>query len=639
MDLEFLFIHKHITFVALLPLATTQENVAEWVLFLGRFHPLILHLPIGGLLLVFYLDIIGRIRKNYQDTLIKKGLGFTAFFAIIACILGYFLSLEGGYEEKITNTHMWTGVATAVLITIVFLLKQYERKPLKKLFFPLFVTSIILISVTGHYGSILTHGDDFLTQYATLKTKDRKPQTMDSLQYFSDVIYPILDTKCIQCHNKSKRKGELAMISEEALLKGGAGGAALQPGDAMNSIMIKRILLPLEDEEHMPPTGKSQLTSDEIWLLKHWIDNGADFKEKAIVHQENDTLMKLLQNYIQKDIEKVPEASIAALNDILKAGFLVTRIAADQPFLSAKFTGNQISKEAINVLKGIADQLVALDVNNTPLTDEMTKGLKYLKKLETLRLNNTKISDKTIGYLVALEKLNVLNVHHTAITNKSLSVIVEKITPEDVYVWNTKADKQYIQQLTGKTRTIIHHGTFEGFTEMMPLKMPKLMTKQTIFADRLNIVFDEPVRNATIRYTIDGTEPDSTSTVYTEPITITDFTKLKAKMYKKEWLPSPVMETEFFKIKHTVKDFDIVHHPAEKYPDANKIYDLKEGSLAFADGNWTGYEGENLITTINFNSPKPIENISVSCLQDSGSWILFPRKIEVFIRNENTAFK
>ena len=90
--------------------ANNAEDVPRFVLALGRFHPLILHLPIGALLLTFFLDIIGRLRKDYPKATIKYALGFSSFFSILACIFGYFLSLEGGYSEDVLDIHFWTGM-------------------------------------------------------------------------------------------------------------------------------------------------------------------------------------------------------------------------------------------------------------------------------------------------------------------------------------------------------------------------------------------------------------------------------------------------------------------------------------------------------------------------------------------------
>lgn len=65
------------------------------------------------------------------------------------------------------------------------------------------------------------------------------------------------------------------MESYEALLKGGKNGPALIAGKALDSPMIQRLLLPLNDDDHMPPDGKPQPTLAEIAALQWWIDHGA----------------------------------------------------------------------------------------------------------------------------------------------------------------------------------------------------------------------------------------------------------------------------------------------------------------------------------------------------------------------------
>ena len=60
-----------------------QEDPPRFIMFLGRFHPVLLHLPIGAFLITFFLDIMGRIRKDYPRTAIVYGLGFSAFFGVL----------------------------------------------------------------------------------------------------------------------------------------------------------------------------------------------------------------------------------------------------------------------------------------------------------------------------------------------------------------------------------------------------------------------------------------------------------------------------------------------------------------------------------------------------------------------------
>jgi mono/diheme cytochrome c family protein len=92
---------------------------------------------------------------------------------------------------------------------------------------------------------------------------------------FAEVIQPILLQRCSACHGPEKHKADLRVDSLEALLKGGKSGPALVAGQASDSPMIHRLLLPLNDEDHMPPEGKPQPTLAEIVALEWWIDRGA----------------------------------------------------------------------------------------------------------------------------------------------------------------------------------------------------------------------------------------------------------------------------------------------------------------------------------------------------------------------------
>jgi len=475
------------------------------------------------------MDILGRIKKQYPEKWIK--------------------TLEGGYEENTTNIHMWTGIGTAVLISGLYAILKFNT--FKKAFLPLFVATLVLISIAGHYGSILTHGDNFLTQYSPLKEEEKKPETIAELQYYNNVVQPIFESKCIQCHNTTKKKGNLSLLTEADMLLGGDEGPSLLVGNAERSNIIKRILLPLEDEEHMPPKGKNQITDEELWLLQHWLDNGATFTEKAIAFQ-NDTLTKYLDNYIEK--EKIPEASIEALNHVIASGFSVNRVAVGQPKLSAKFSSDSITKNDIKSLKNIAEQLVKLELNGTNLTDAMTAGLKSLKEVRHLRLDNTLISNRTLEHLSDLKNLKILNLHNTDIDNDGLKTLVDKGTFESIYVWGTKVEPSYANTLQKASETTIYHNAFVDFAEIKPLNPPTFASEQTIFSDSMRIEFTELARKSTKLYvSFDETEPDSTSQLYTKPIPITKTTRIKAKLYQDEWLPSPTIVRDFFKIKYKVK--------------------------------------------------------------------------------------
>src|ERR1035441_2414105 len=81
---------------------------------------------------------------------------------------------------------------------------------------------------------------------------------------FGALIQPILQRRCVACHGPEKKKADLSLESYKAMLKGGKDGPVLIASKAFDSPMIQRLLLPMNDEDHMPPEGKPQPTLAEI---------------------------------------------------------------------------------------------------------------------------------------------------------------------------------------------------------------------------------------------------------------------------------------------------------------------------------------------------------------------------------------
>jgi len=244
--------------------------------FLGRLHPVILHLPIGFLLLAFMMEVHARWQKN---STFKPAISFSLFWGMIGSILaassGYLLSLQGGYEENLLNNHKWLGIAVAVFSFFIYYLQKNQKESGNKLYFPLFSITILGLIITGHFGGSLTHGTGFLTMDSKSKTKVNQIDDIDNAEVFKDLVQPILNDKCVRCHSDSKTKGDLMLASVEGIQKGGKTGKLFVKGDIGNSLLLQRIHLPIEEKEHMPPKGKTQLLNDEIEILAWWIKEGA----------------------------------------------------------------------------------------------------------------------------------------------------------------------------------------------------------------------------------------------------------------------------------------------------------------------------------------------------------------------------
>ena len=262
-----------------------NSDLHDWVLFLGRFHPVLVHLPIGGLLLLVLLELLAKLPR-FQGAAQNHRLilGLTAAAAAATALLGWMLSQAGGYDPQLLPWHKWTGVAFAAACTLTWLLSLLGRPGAYR--FCLLATFVVLV-VASHLGASITHGREFLTQFAPgpvralLGSNGRAAgvpgPTADLTQrrVFSDVIHPLLNRRCSVCHGPEKHKADLSMETYETLLKGGKDGPVLIAGKPFDSPMIHRLLLPLNDDDHMPPAGKPQPTLAEIAALAWWIESGA----------------------------------------------------------------------------------------------------------------------------------------------------------------------------------------------------------------------------------------------------------------------------------------------------------------------------------------------------------------------------
>lgn len=265
--------------------------------FFGRLHPLMVHFPIGLLCVAILLELIDWKRKSEGlREAIKLLTWIGALSAVFAVIFGLLLANQEEASGKSLEIHRWAGIATMTLsVLATWSLTFKNRKAFRSI---LFIT-VLGVSFTGHYGAMITHGDDYLSsvlpssqpsetkgdheqQFALINTSGAlNPQ---QIQQLNIEVRTILAHNCYSCHSETKTKGELRLDSKDAIMKGGEDGVVVVPNHPDKSEMIRRITLPQGDKEAMPTKGK-RLTEKEIGILKFWIEKGAfwpDGKEKSI---------------------------------------------------------------------------------------------------------------------------------------------------------------------------------------------------------------------------------------------------------------------------------------------------------------------------------------------------------------------
>lgn len=307
--------------------------------FIAHLHPLVVHLPIGILILSLLLIMATRFdRWAAFKPVIPFALFWGALSAIVSCITGYLLSLNGDYDADLLTNHQWSGIALASVSTALWAAYRFWQKtPQYIALFSAFLMAGLLI-FTGHFGGSLTHGEGFLMKSLRQKSdreivKKNAVKSTDSLQNqaiqtdmnvilmnkdsiknidlpiekasilkknkvvkrentehlpskniieksvfaYQDLIVPILEKRCYSCHGEAKSKGGLRLDTPEFIRKGGDEGLAVVAGEPDKSYMYGSLILPLEDDYHMPPEGKPQLIQEQIQLIYWWILNGASF--------------------------------------------------------------------------------------------------------------------------------------------------------------------------------------------------------------------------------------------------------------------------------------------------------------------------------------------------------------------------
>jgi hypothetical protein len=94
---------------------------------------------------------------------------------------------------------------------------------------------------------------------------------------FSRDILPILAENCFQCHgpDEKARKGRLRLDTREGVTAKRQGRAALAPGAAADSELLRRVMSDDATEAMPPPHTGKKLTDAQIAALRRWIDSGA----------------------------------------------------------------------------------------------------------------------------------------------------------------------------------------------------------------------------------------------------------------------------------------------------------------------------------------------------------------------------
>lgn len=443
--------------------------------FLGRFHVLIVHFPIALLALAAVFHFANRKGKyeTYQPG-VNKLMLIGVLSAVLSTVLGLMLAAKGGYDEEAVLAHKRAGIILTVLSIAAwwstarpFLTKERTQSIVSG---SLMGLVLLLVVLTGHYGGNLTHGSEYLFDHAPQfvrsvagfapKAEPRPPVTnLDSADVYLDLVEPVLRRRCVSCHSDSKTKGGLRMTSHAELLAGGDSGPAIVAGDLKESELFHRVTLPQDNDEFMPPDGKTPLTDDEVAVIEWWIQQGAPAEGQLASIEITEEARPLLERHFGLDASSIANAfplpgidpvEASLEQELEEAGFMVNTLSAENNYLDVDLStsGAEVTAETLRKLLEAKEHVTWLNLAGCSLTDEHMEIIGQLTNLTKLNLSrNPQITGQGTSHLQNLEQLEYLNLYATGADDQTLEQIKALPRLRSVFLWQSKVTPEKAAEL------------------------------------------------------------------------------------------------------------------------------------------------------------------------------------------------
>lgn len=622
-------------------------SIPVWLQPFGRLHPLMLHFPVALLLLALLMEFF-RFGPEYRNLAFYKNftrylLLFSVLTALVAALMGIFLSLEEGYAGGGTlDWHKWSGSGLVFLASLLYAFRNHPKYTQNVARVGTGVTAVALV-LAGHFGATLTHGENFILGPILQARTVTVP--FEEAEVFDHLILPVLERKCNSCHNPGKSKGELVMTSAESLLRGGKTGVLFVDGNPEESLLLERIHLPESEEEHMPPSGKPQLTESEKVLLESWVKANLPLETRVATLPPTDSLRMLAVGFLNPTPSEpsydFPRADPSTINTLNTEYRSVVPLSKDSPALDVTlFSASKYNSASLEELLTAQEQVVGLHLAKMPVTDSELKTIGRFGNLFRLNLNFSEITGGGLIELTGLKELRHLSLSGTAVDYASVKDLAEKMPGlRTLTLWDTQLTYAELDDLRKVYPGLeLVSGREETPEDILQLNLPNLANASNIFRDTMILNLGHPIRDVEIHFTLDGSEPDlENPQIFVLGETVLKEGKLvKARAYKEGWLGSEVATFDVYQNRYLPDSVILLSrlnrvHPAN---GANTFFDREMGTFnanspAWAN-NWAGFFRNNMELLFRYDEPVSVGSIAMRVLVEPETNIFPPASIEVW---------
>jgi uncharacterized membrane protein len=438
--------------------------VSELLSFFSRFHPVLVHAPIGALLVAAILEVLARtVKWSGVRPAVTPVVAAGAVSAVAAAATGYLLGQSGGYAGATFDNHELAGTSVAVWSVATAIAYFVPRRPARHVIGPvLLALTLVPLVIAGHLGGRLTHGEGYLTEhlppwFGLVRGTNPASRVPAQVRVYRDLVAPVLEKKCGTCHGGEAPRGDLRLDTPAGIRKGGHSGAALVPGRSASSEIVRRVWLPPSDKDAMPPGGRHALTVAEASLVRWWIDQGASFDATLADVEIDPGLMPIVESVagrLQPGAPailavKVAPADPAALAAVRALGVSVAPLSAATSLLQVQCTNvaGTFGDRELARLAPIAQQVTWLSLGGTRVTDDGLAVVEQFRNLTRLHLDRTDVSDTGVQHLTKLTRLEYLNLYGSRVTDTGLSELGGLTALRHLYAWQTGITPAGVERL------------------------------------------------------------------------------------------------------------------------------------------------------------------------------------------------
>jgi mono/diheme cytochrome c family protein len=411
----------------------------------GHAHPALLHMPFGLFLALLLIEFLAVWRKQPPAGPTRSLLvALLVVSSVVAAGSGWFLGQESDYGGDTLETHKKLGIAVAVAS---LLLGLCAWRSWRTLYGASLGAGFVLLLVAGHYGGSMTHGEGFLLEpwRASRDAADTLAAPMVYPVQAAPDGLPILDQRCTKCHGTGRQRGGLALHDRASLLAGGESGPAVVKGDPYASELMRRLRLPLDDEDHMPPDDKPQLTPEEIETIAEWIAAG---------------LPTATAKAATRPVPGASQAPAVAFADVLPVATITASVPAADADAVARWRAEQVHVEPVDPQSGLlwvdfrafgeagdedvleliatlGPSLGELSLASADLGDDALTTFDEAPSLVRLDLSDTSVTAPGLAALSDNMQLEVLDLTGTAVDDTGVPALAAIPSLRRVYLWDS----------------------------------------------------------------------------------------------------------------------------------------------------------------------------------------------------------